>query len=78
MTSATSRGRADPRVRGAAGCRGIYLNTDDVDGLAAPIADLLAGRRPEHKLWGMYEVAVSDPGGTLVRIGWPSELSARK
>ena len=53
---------------------GLYLYLEDVDGLAARIAHLLPHGGPEHKPWGMYEVAVSDPDGTLVRIGWPSEL----
>lgn len=53
---------------------GLYVYLEDVDGLAARIADLLPGGGPTHKPWGMYEVAVSDPDGTLVRIGWPSEL----
>jgi hypothetical protein len=35
---------------------------------------LTAGVGPEHKPWGMYEFALSDPDGTLVRIGWPSRL----
>ncbi len=53
---------------------GLYLYRQDVDGFATGIDDLLDGRRPEHKPWGMYEVALSDPDGTLVRIGWPSRL----
>lgn len=55
---------------------GLYLYTEDVDGIADRIADLLIGGGPMHKPWGMYEVSVSDPDGTLVRIGWPSELLA--
>jgi catechol 2,3-dioxygenase-like lactoylglutathione lyase family enzyme len=53
---------------------GVYLYLEDVDGLAARVADLLRGGRPEHKPWGMYEFALSDPDETLVRIGWPSRL----
>lgn len=54
----------------------LYLYTPDVDGLAARIADLLPEGGPEHKPWGTYEFALSDPDETLVRIGWPSELLA--
>src|SRR5215469_3963377 len=53
----------------------IYLYLEDVDGLARRVADLTGGAGPEHKPWGMYEFALSDPDGTLVRIGWPSRLS---
>jgi catechol 2,3-dioxygenase-like lactoylglutathione lyase family enzyme len=56
---------------------GLYLYLEDVDGLAARIADLLADCGPAHKPWGMFEMALSDPDGTLVRIGWPSELLAK-
>ncbi|MBO9516577.1 MAG: VOC family protein [Porphyrobacter sp.] len=57
---------------------GLYLYLEDVDGLAARIADLLSGGGPSHKPWGMYEMALSDPDGTLVRIGWPSDLLAER
>jgi catechol 2,3-dioxygenase-like lactoylglutathione lyase family enzyme len=53
---------------------GVYLYVEDVDGLAAQAGDLVVGAGPEHKQWGMYEFALSDPDGTLVRIGWPSRL----
>lgn len=53
---------------------GVYLYLEDVDGLATRVGDLLGGVGPEHKPWGMYEFALSDPDGTLVRIGWPSRL----
>lgn len=53
---------------------GLYFYLQDVDGLADQLTDLLGGGRPEHKPWGMYEFAISDPDGTLVRIGWPTEL----
>ncbi len=53
---------------------GLYFVIEDVDGLAEGIADLLPGGGPTHRQWGMYEVSVSDPDGTLVRIGWPSAL----
>lgn len=50
----------------------VYLYLEDVDGLAAKVGDLIVGVGPEHKPWGMYEFALSDPNGTLVRIGRPS------
>ena len=48
---------------------GIYLYAPDVDDLARA-----KGCAAEDKPWGMYEFAVSDPDGTLVRIGWPTRL----
>jgi catechol 2,3-dioxygenase-like lactoylglutathione lyase family enzyme len=54
---------------------GVYLYLEDVDGLATRVSDLIGGAYPEHKPWGMYEFALSDPEGTLVRIGWPSSVS---
>ena len=48
---------------------GVYFYTEEVDGLA-----LRLGALPEDKSWGMYEFALSDPDGTLVRIGWPTRL----
>lgn len=49
---------------------GLYIYVDDVDGTAARMGDLLlAPHRPELKPWGCYEFAVSDPVGTLVRVG---------
>jgi len=53
---------------------GIYLYVEDVDALATRVSDLIAGAGPEHKPWGMYEFALSDPDGTLVRAGWPSRF----
>ena len=53
---------------------GVYLYLEDVDGLAARVSDLIIGAGPERKPWGMYEFALSDPDGTLVRIGWPSQF----
>jgi predicted lactoylglutathione lyase len=55
---------------------GLYFVMEDVDRLTDGIADLLPGGGPVHKPWGMYEVSVSDPDGTLVRIGWPSRKTA--
>jgi catechol 2,3-dioxygenase-like lactoylglutathione lyase family enzyme len=53
---------------------GLYFYREDVAGFAAHLGDLIHGSGPEHKPWGMYEFALSDPDGTLVRIGWPSRL----
>jgi catechol 2,3-dioxygenase-like lactoylglutathione lyase family enzyme len=53
---------------------GLYFYVEDVDGLAKNLSDLILGHRPEHKPWGMYEFALSDPDGALVRVGWPSRL----
>ncbi len=55
---------------------GVYLYLEDVDGLAARVSDLFIAGGPEEKPWGMYEFALSDPDGTLVRIGWPNRLLA--
>jgi catechol 2,3-dioxygenase-like lactoylglutathione lyase family enzyme len=55
---------------------GLYVYLEDVDGLASRVADLTKGAKPAHKPWGMYEFSLSDPDGTLVRIGWPSRLQA--
>ena len=57
---------------------GLYLYLEDVDGLASRVSDLIRGIGPEQKPWGMYEFALSDPDGTLVRIGWPSRLLLNK
>jgi predicted lactoylglutathione lyase len=53
---------------------GLYLYERDVDALASTFGAEIIGGRVEHKAWGMYEFAVSDPDGTLVRVGWPSRL----
>lgn len=44
---------------------GLYLYSEDVDELAASF-----GCTADLKPWGLREFAVSDPDGTLVRIGW--------
>jgi len=46
---------------------GVYFYAEDVEALAAAM-----GVRAERKPWGLIEFAVSDPSGTLVRVGWPS------
>jgi len=55
---------------------GVYLYTPDVDGVAARVRDdiLSPSKAAEHQEWGMYEFALSDPDGVLVRVGWPSRL----
>lgn len=54
---------------------GLYFYIEDVDGVAARFAgELLGAPGPEDKPWGMYEIALSDPDETLVRVGWPSRL----
>ena len=53
---------------------GLYLYVDNVDEVAAAAAGDGKLSDPEHKPWGMYEFALSDPDGTLVRVGWPSSL----
>ena len=45
---------------------GLYLYSDNVEALASEF-----GCRSEVKPWGLREFAVSDPNGTLVRVGWP-------
>ncbi|MBS1815282.1 MAG: glyoxalase [Acidobacteria bacterium] len=54
----------------------LYLYTERVDDLAAKFKNEILGREkhPADKEWGMYEFALSDPDGTLVRIGWPTRL----
>jgi hypothetical protein len=54
---------------------GVYLYSEQVDALASQLRDLIieSPPAPQHKPWGMYEMSLSDPNGTLVRIGWPSE-----
>lgn len=49
---------------------GLYLYVDDVDAVADRVRDLIIEKgSPHQKPWGTYEFAVSDPSGTLVRIG---------
>ena len=57
---------------------GLYFYIEDVDAIAAKVRDRIIEKEgPGHKPWGMYEFALSDPDGTLVRIGWPSRLRNR-
>lgn len=45
---------------------GLYFYAEQVEALAAAF-----GCKAEPKPWGLREFAVSDPSGTLVRVGWP-------
>ena len=58
---------------------GLYLYIADVDAVAEAMRDKIIEREKHatHKPWGMYEFALSDPDGTLVRVGWPSRLVRR-
>lgn len=49
---------------------GIYLYVDDVDAAADRVRELIIEPdAPRRKPWGTYEFSVSDPSGTLVRVG---------
>jgi catechol 2,3-dioxygenase-like lactoylglutathione lyase family enzyme len=49
---------------------GLYLYVDDVDAVADRVRELIIEPGAPHmKPWGTYEFAVSDPSGTLVRVG---------
>jgi catechol 2,3-dioxygenase-like lactoylglutathione lyase family enzyme len=49
---------------------GIYLYADEVDAVAERVRELIIEKgAPHRKPWGTYEFAVSDPSGTLVRVG---------
>lgn len=50
---------------------GLYVYAENVDEIARRF-DALLIQKPGHRPWGMYEFALSDPGGALVRVGWPS------
>lgn len=56
---------------------GLYLYADDVDMLAARLGEAVVSE-PAHRPWGMYEFALSDPDGTLVRVGRPSRPADRE
>jgi len=54
---------------------GLYLYSEDIDRLAADFSgETIEPNGPEEKPWGMYEFSLSDPDGTLVRVGWPMRL----
>lgn len=49
---------------------GLYLYVEDVDAVADRVRELIIEEGAPHlKPWGTYEFSVSDPSGTLVRIG---------
>jgi catechol 2,3-dioxygenase-like lactoylglutathione lyase family enzyme len=49
---------------------GIYLYVEDVDAVGDRVRELIIEKGAPHgKPWGTYEFAVSDPNGTLVRVG---------
>jgi catechol 2,3-dioxygenase-like lactoylglutathione lyase family enzyme len=53
-----------------------YWSVADVDALYAEIAHAgITVATPEDKPWGMREFALSDPNGTLVRVGQPVSRS---
>ncbi len=56
---------------------GLYLYREDVDGIAAALAGEILDE-PSDKPWGMYEFAINGPDGTLVRVGWPTSLRAKR
>jgi catechol 2,3-dioxygenase-like lactoylglutathione lyase family enzyme len=45
---------------------GLYLYSANLEELARTF-----GCNAQAKPWGLREFAVSDPNGTLVRVGWP-------
>jgi len=49
---------------------GVYFYAENVEALAVEF-----GRKAEAKPWGLIEFALSDPNGTLIRIGWPNEAA---
>jgi catechol 2,3-dioxygenase-like lactoylglutathione lyase family enzyme len=52
---------------------GLYLYCEDVDAVADRVRDIITEvGAPHRKPWGMYEFAVGDPDGVLVRIGRPA------
>jgi hypothetical protein len=52
---------------------GVYLYAEEVEALAAEF-----GVGAERKPWGLIEFAVSDPSGTLVRVGWPEKALTKE
>ncbi len=57
---------------------GLYLHVEDVDAVADRVRDLIIEPGAPHaKPWRMYEFAVSDPDGVLVRVGRPTRAGDR-
>jgi catechol 2,3-dioxygenase-like lactoylglutathione lyase family enzyme len=52
---------------------GLYFYSENVEALAASL-----GLRAETKPWGLREFSVSDPDGTLVRVGWPTGADVQR
>ena len=53
--------------------QGIYLYCEDVDAVADRVRGIIVETgAPHRKPWGMYEFAVGDPDGVLVRVGRPA------
>ena len=49
---------------------GLYLYVEEVDAVADRVRELIIEPGTPHiKPWGTYEFAISDPDGTLVRVG---------
>ena len=52
---------------------GLYLYCEDVDAVADRVREIIIEKGAPHlKPWGMYEFAVGDPDGVLVRVGRPA------
>lgn len=51
---------------------GLYFYTAQVELLARRLASIISGpnKHAVRQPWGMCEFAISDPDGTLVKIGW--------
>lgn len=54
---------------------GIYIRAPGVISLAERCTSVIieAASRAEAKPWGMTEYSISDPDGTLIRVGWPTD-----
>lgn len=49
---------------------GLYLYVDDVDSIADRVRNqIIEAGDPKVKPWGCYEFSISDPNGTLIRVG---------
>jgi len=55
---------------------GVFIRTPHVEAIAARVDDLIIrpGGVLRHREWGIYEVGICGHDGTLVRVGWPSQL----
>ena len=50
---------------------GVYLRVEPVDAFASRFTRDELIHPPKRQPWDMYEFALSDPDGALVRVGWP-------